>query len=174
MSNWRNHFKDGTLITLKQGRTVFQRDDAIKSVYLVTSGTVSMQRILPNGDTLTLNHASTDDLLAEASLFTSNYHCDAITLEPTQLLSLRKSVLLKRLETTPQSLLSLTADTAREVQRLRSQIEILRLKRVAERLDAWLATNPAPDPGNWINVAAAIGVSPPALYRELAKRRQLS
>ena len=60
-----------------------------------------------------------------------------------------------------------------KTQRLRSQLEILRLKRVAELLDAWLALNAPPAKGGWIDVAHTIGVSPPALYRELARRRAI-
>ena len=62
---------------------------------------------------------------------------------------------------------------AREVQAARHLTEILSQKTVAERLDGWLAwqgTAPAFD-GKWKDVAVQIGVSPEALYRELAKRR---
>jgi len=47
------------------------------------------------------------------------------------------------------------------------------LKTVAMRLDGWLAMNEGgvPPKGRWREVAAEIGVSPEALYRELAKRR---
>ena len=53
--------------------------------------------------------------------------------------------------------------------RLRS--EILGMKTVAERLDSWLAFNPLPPKGQWAATADNIGVSPEALYRELARRR---
>jgi CRP-like cAMP-binding protein len=145
----------------------------VKSVYLVHSGVVSLERVLPNGDTLTLNRVRSGALLAEASLFANNYHCDAIVREPAELLALKKTTLINRLEDAPQTLFTLTGDTAREVQRLRSQLEILRIKRVAERLDAWLALNAPPTKGGWIDVAHTIGVSPPALYRELARRRAI-
>ena len=48
----------------------------------------------------------------------------------------------------------------------------LSLRTVAERLDAWIAASGRyPAKGEWKTVAAEIGNSPEALYRELAKRR---
>ena len=66
-----------------------------------------------------------------------------------------------------------TRHPAHEVQRARLHAEILSLKTVAARLDAWVAWNDgiAPEKGEWKPVAEQIGVSPEALYRELAKRR---
>jgi hypothetical protein len=43
---------------------------------------------------------------------------------------------------------------------------------VAERLDAWLGGERAlQEKGTWQDLAAELGVSREALYRELAKRR---
>lgn len=60
---------------------------------------------------------------------------------------------------------------ALEVQAQRASIEIMRLRRVSDRLDAWLDLHGEPEKGEWIRDADQIGVSPPALYRELARRR---
>ena len=62
---------------------------------------------------------------------------------------------------------------ARELQRARLRSEILSLKTVAQRLDAWIGWNGGrpPEKGEWKFVASQIGVSPEALYREIAKRR---
>lgn len=171
MLDWRNHFEGGDKISLGRGHVVFQRDDKVTSAYLVLSGAVALARVLPNGDSLVLNTARAGDLLAEASVFAPAYHCYAIVQEAAEVLVLRRSVLSDRLQGDPHSLFGLLGDTAREIQRLRSQIEILRLKRVSERLDAWLVFNAAPDTGKWVDVANAIGVSPAALYRELAVRK---
>ena len=71
----------------------------------------------------------------------------------------------------PGAALSLIETHAREVQAQRARIEILRLRRVSDRLDAWLDLYGEPKKGEWIAIADKIGVSPPALYRELAKRK---
>ena len=62
---------------------------------------------------------------------------------------------------------------AQELQRARLRSEILSLKTVAQRLDAWIAWNGgrSPKKGEWRFVANQIGISPEALYREIATRR---
>ncbi|PCH51365.1 MAG: hypothetical protein COC17_01770 [Hyphomicrobiales bacterium] len=172
MLDWRDHFKDGRVIKLVKGDAVFRSEDEISSAYLVISGSVSLERVLPNGDKLVLNVAHCGNLLAEASLFTTHYHCDGIVLEETQIYKLKRADLLKRLEDKPQSLLQMMQDNTAEIKRLRNQIEILRHQRVAERLDAWLLFNETNDETLWVYVATEIGVSAPALYRELAKRKK--
>jgi CRP-like cAMP-binding protein len=68
---------------------------------------------------------------------------------------------------------ALASHYAAEVQRARANAEIVSLKTVAMRLDAWLSLHHGslPSRGRWHEVAAEIAVSPEALYRELASRR---
>jgi CRP-like cAMP-binding protein len=171
MLNWRQHFGDGTRRKLGVADVLFRREDPIVHAYLVVSGQVAMERGLASGHPLVLAEMRDGQLLAEASLFVDHYHCDAVARAPTELLVLEKTTLLERLNTVPGTGASLLAETSREVQRLRSRIEILRLNRVADRLTAWLDLYGPPGKGGWVTVAESIGVTPEALYRELAKRR---
>ena len=47
-------------------------------MYLVRSGTIALERPLTNGTALTLSVATVGMALAEASLFATTYHCDAV------------------------------------------------------------------------------------------------
>ncbi|WP_291828294.1 hypothetical protein [Bosea sp. (in: a-proteobacteria)] len=62
---------------------------------------------------------------------------------------------------------------AREVQTARLRAELLALRTVAERLDAWLDLDGGgiPPRGERLRLAAEFGVSPGALYREINRRR---
>ena len=59
------------------------------------------------------------------------------------------------------------------IQAARQRAEILALPRLADRLDAWLALGDGvlPPRGRRRELAAELGVTPEALYRELARRR---
>jgi len=171
MSDWRSLFEDGLMRTLDGGDVLFHREDPVIAAYLIVSGCVAMERGLATGDALVLCKLRSGQLVAGASLFADRYHCDAVMREKTQVLVLEKPVLLRRLGSAPTATLSLLADASREVQQLRNRVEILRFKRVADRLSAWLDINGAPQKGGWVGVAEEIGVSPEALYRELARRK---
>lgn len=171
MFDWPRIFDEAPLRTFKQGAVLFRREDSVKSMYLVRSGAVALERPLKDGTALTLHVAIAGNALAEASLFAETYHCDAVTRTSAQVAAIPREDFLAALRCHSQAAMSLIEAYAREVQAQRARIEILRLRRVSDRLDAWLDLNGDPEKGEWIRVADQIGVSPPALYRELARRK---
>ncbi|MEJ6389790.1 Crp/Fnr family transcriptional regulator [Gymnodinialimonas sp. 2307UL20-7] len=171
MSNWQHIFDEAPLRTLEQGAVLFRQEDRVKFMYLVRKGAVALERPMQDGTALTLHIATAGNALAEASLFAETYHCDAVVRTSAEVTVVRRPDFLSALRDEPGAALSLIETHAREVQVQRARIEILRLRRVSERLDAWLELHGEPEKGEWIKVADQIGVSPPALYRELARRR---
>lgn len=172
MLDWQHIFDEAPLRTLEQGKVLFRREDRITSMYFVRSGEVALERPLADGTALALHVATAGNSLAEASLFAETYHCDAVARSHAQIATMSRAVFLSRLRENPSAALSLIETHAKEVQSQRARIEILRMRRVADRLDAWLELHGEPEKGEWIRVADQIGVSSPALYRELAKRRR--
>ena len=170
---WLHCFEGAPQRTLEEGETLFRRDDSVDWAFLVREGRISLRRALRDGALLTLHTAKAGDLVAEASLFADRYHCDAVTDIATTVSMIPNAKLVAHLENTSSDRLSIKAfeRTAKEVQILRTRIEIMRRRKVADRLDAYLELFDHPKEGDWVRVADWIGVSPPALYRELAKRR---
>lgn len=171
MSGWQHIFDNAPQRALEQGETLFRREDRVSRMYLVCKGAVALERPMKDGAALTLHVAKAGDALAEASLFAETYHCDAVARTPAEVAVASPKDFLIALWDEPSAALSLVETHAREVQTQRARIEILRLRRVSDRLDAWLDLHGEPEKGEWIKVAEQIGVSPPALYRELARRR---
>lgn len=159
--------------TLVAGDVLFRAGDPVLSLFLVTSGKIQLTRSLPHGFQLTLQRAGSGAILAEASLFAENYHCEAVATEASVL----EVVPRRRMEAALATDLDLAGawmlHLALEVQRTRAIAEILSLRTVAERIDAWFALNGGvlPPKGRWREMASEIGITPEALYRELAKRR---
>ena len=175
MSDHWLHFFDGSPVrTLDAGETLFRRGDKVVWAFLVREGKISLRRALQDGGLLTLHTANEAELVAEASLFADRYHCDAVAEVPATVSLIPKTELMGHLvgsETSDQLSVKAFESTARELQNLRTRIEIMRLRKVADRLDAYLELYGSPEIGGWVHVADWIGVSPPALYRELAERR---
>jgi CRP-like cAMP-binding protein len=155
------------------GRVLFRVNDPVLSLFVVASGGLQLVRTLPNGFQLILQRAGPGVILAEASLFAERYRCDATASEDS-ILSFAPVRRIRAALKTDRSLASaLERHLAHEIHRARAQAETLLLKTVAERVDAWIILNDgalAPR-GRWRQVASEIGVTPEALYRELARRR---
>jgi CRP-like cAMP-binding protein len=158
----------------RQGETLFSRGDSVRFLYRVRSGAVHLSRMDISGKPAVMQRAAPGDVLAEASLFSDAYHCDAVVVADAELARLGKADVLAAMAADPALLQDFTAHLAGEVQRTRSRVEVLTRRTVAERLDGWLALHdeglPALGQRRWL--AEEIGVSPEALYRELARRRR--
>lgn len=126
-----------------------------------------------DGATIILQRAGPGAILAEASLFSERYHCDAISAALTRTFAVSKKKVLALLKQGQDFAEAFAEHLAREIQGARLRSEILSLKTVAQRLDTWLTWHEGhlPAKGEWKTVAIEIGASPEALYRELARRR---
>lgn len=158
----------------RKGQHLFHLGDAISSMLLIESGEARLLRRRRNGTAVVLQRAASGSFLAEASLFSANYHCDAIATTRVQARLISRPAMWKLFEQDQSFAEAWAAHLAREVREARLRAEILSLKTVAERLDAWLADRGhLPEKGSWKSIAQEIGVSPEALYRELARQREL-
>jgi len=157
---------------LGRGATLFLRDDPVRSLFIVLDGMVELIRRNTNGSPLVLQRASAGSVLAEASIFSSAYHCDAVAAEDSYLLSVPAPKLRARFHAEPPLMDLWAAYLARQIQQARFRSEVLALRTVAERLDMWLTWHDGqmPPRGRWLTTAKEIGVSCEALYRELSKR----
>ena len=154
------------------GAYLFRRDDPVSALFVVAEGRIDLLRYSEAGAVIVLQRAGPDDLLAEASLFSERYHCDAVAVGSTSVLCIPKRELRARLRSDPDFAEAWAHHLGGEIQIMRLRSEILSLKTVAARLDAWLAWHGSPPAkGEWKQLAHQIGVSAEALYRELARRR---
>lgn len=152
---------------------LFHRGDSITAIYLILEGSVHLTRHQSDGATLILQRAEAGSILAEASLFAARYHCGAMAVSATRVRSVPKRAIRSRMIESPEFAEAWIAHLSHEIQKARHRAEILSLKTVSARLDAWTDWQDGilPAKGEWRSVAAEIGASPEALYRELAKRR---
>jgi CRP-like cAMP-binding protein len=157
--------------TIDAGAFLFLQGDPVHVLHIVRTGTVHLVRHQPDGATAVLQRATAAKILAEASVYSDTYHCDGLVVSPATIL-LVPVVDVKRLLEADGCFANLwSAYLARELQATRKRAEIMSLKTVKAKLDAWLAWNDGglPAKGVWKQLADDIGVSPEALYREIAK-----
>lgn len=151
---------------------LFHEGDVVRHLYFVAEGEVQLVRHQRNGAAVILQRATTGKVIAEASVFSAHYHCDAIARTTARLNYVTKDDFLGRFRSDPDFAQVWAARLSREVQTTRLRSEILSLKTVAQKLDAWITWNGTlPEKGEWNQIALQIGVSPEALYSEMARRR---
>lgn len=167
---WSSIFADAPERTMPAGTTLFHRGDPVRHLFLVREGAVALRRTLADGGSLTLHAAGPGEVVAAASLWADGTHCDAVCQTAARLSVCPADVVRNWLGDSPAA--AALAEASREIQGMRARVEVLRLRRLADRLDAYLDLNGPPGPGEWINVADWIGVTPEALYRELGRRRR--
>jgi CRP-like cAMP-binding protein len=155
------------------GQTVFRQGDPVRQVFFVTAGMVHLVRHLASGAPLVLQRAGSGTILAEASLHSAKYHCDATAVTGARAWAISKKELLNRLAQNAELGMAFIRRLANELQHARFHAEVLSIKTVAARLNAWVEWNgEMPPKGEWVGLAAELGVSPEALYREMASRRR--
>lgn len=166
-------FKDAEPRRIDAGARLFHGGDPVQSMYLVAEGAVDLTRVTAAGAPVILQRARPGQVLAEASAYAANYHCDAQAIAPALVHSIPLVDFRARLTTDPALAERWAAHLAHAVQTARLRAEIRTLRTVAERLDAWLGEGGGlPAKGAWQDLAAELGVSREALYRELSRRRR--
>lgn len=156
---------------LRNGRYLFHQGDAVQYLYQVVEGEVQLIRRHRQGQKLILQRGVQGNILAEASLFVDTYHCDAVASVAGKVRCFARKDILIRFENDPLFARQWATYLASEVRTARFKAEVLPQRTVAQRLDMWMLQNGGlPDKGSWKQLAAEIGTSPEALYREIAKR----
>ena len=157
---------------LSAGETLFHIGDKVRFMFLIQKGSMSLQRQTTSGITMVLHVTKPGAVLAEASLYSPSYHCDAIAREPTVLHVFSKADFHSQLAENQELAEIWAKSLAMSMQEARYRAEIRTLRTVAERLDAWQSTGHViPEKGGWQGLAVELGVTREALYRELAKSR---
>lgn len=173
MSDWLFQlFSSAPRKRVEKGRPLFHTGDAVSNVFLVLEGQIDLVRVTQAGNEIALQSAGKGDVLAEASAYSNNYHCDAVARTDSKVAHLGKQAFKDLLATNRTWAENWAAGLAHSVQQARLNTEVRSLKKVADRLDFWLMMHSGlPEERHMKDVAAEIGVSPEALYRELARRR---
>lgn len=156
----------------RKGQYLFHQGDAVVSIFLIEAGETRLLRRQRDGSAIVLQRALPGSFLAEASLFTAQYYCDAIATTRVSACLISRLAMRKLFENDPAFAAAWASHLANEVRSARLRAEILALKTVAERLGAWIAAKGEfPPKGTWKTVAQEIATSPESLYREIARRR---
>ena len=160
---------------LNPGQTLFYSGSKSTGFYEVVTGTVRLIRVDRSGREAVLQVASAGDTLAEASLFSPTYHCDAVATTEATVRQYPKAALLAELQRDPKIARSFAAMLAHQVMTLRTRLERQNIHSARDRVRHFLTVNVNVDgrtvvlSGTLKQLAADLGLTHEALYRTLAR-----
>ena len=160
---------------LAAGEALFHAGSRTLGLYEVLAGAVRLVRVDRGGREAVLQVASAGDILAEASLFSATYHCDAIAATAATVRRYPKAILLAELRRDPNAAQEFAAMLARQIMMLRTRLERRNIRSARDRIRHFLALNAGGDgrtvalQGTLKEVAADLGLTHEALYRALAR-----
>jgi CRP-like cAMP-binding protein len=159
---------------LKAGEALFRRGGKPLGLYQIIAGSVRLMRVDRAGHEIVLHIAAPGETLAEASLFSTQYHCDAIASTDATIRLYPKRELLAAFDESPRAMRAFTEMLAHSVMDLRTRLEQRNIRSARERVRHFLALNVGADGrtieyrGTLKDLAAELGLTHEALYRTLA------
>ena len=131
--------------SLKQGEFLFQMGDISTHLYTVLDGSVRLVRYSREGDAIVMHTARSGDNLAEASLFSDTYHCDAEAVEPSTVACYDKQGIMDVLHASPEKSLACIALFSRQVRSLRALLEVRSIRSARDRVLHYLLLHADPN-----------------------------
>jgi CRP-like cAMP-binding protein len=159
---------------LKSGEALFRLGDKTAGLCEIVAGRVRLARVDRSGHEIVLHVAGPGETIAEASLFSPTYHCDAIASTNATVRVYPKREVLAAFDRDPKAAQAFSATLARQVMNLRTRIEQRNIRSARERVRHYLVLNAGADQrtvelhGTIKDIAAELGLTHEALYRTLA------
>ena len=160
---------------VKAGQNLFRTGGRTAGLYEILKGKVRLVRVDRSGREAVLQVASAGETLAEASLFSSTYHCDAVAITDSVVRLYPRAILINELAHNPQLANAFAATLARQVMALRTRLEQRNIHSARDRVRHYLILN-ADASGRKVvlsrslkDLAAEMGLTHEALYRTLAR-----
>jgi len=167
---------------LDKGETLFYEGSPAQGFYIVQSGTICLSRISPEGKEQVISLFRPYQCFAEATLTSlETYPANAVAVEPTQVILVRKDRFRERIKAQPDLALNMLGSMSLHLKHLVQMIDDLKFKQIECRLANWLVRNANPEtadkqllvelPMSKKLLASQLGVTSETLSRAFARFR---
>jgi len=159
---------------LTRGELLFNKGDPATAIYRVESGQLRLIHRTIDDHLVVLHTARVSEFFAEAALFADSYHCDAIATVASRVRSYSKTQMREALRADPVLAETFMARLARQLQELRTRMELRNIRSARDRVLQYLRLR-AGNGGHGVemdgqlqDIAAELGMTRETLYRTLA------
>ena len=159
---------------LTAGEILFRQGDGTYGVFAVEAGRLRLIRQTLNDEPAVLHTAGPGELFAEAALFSSAYHCDAVAAVDSRIRIYPKAGILAAFRKNPELAERFMAILARQTMGLRARLHGRNIRAARDRVLHYLTLMAGPDGrtiklvGTVKDLASEVGLTHEALYRALA------
>lgn len=143
---------------------LFRQGAETTGLYVIQHGRVHLERVGPNGERFVIHRAMAGTSFAEASIFSENYHCDALVIEAGEFVRIDKAAVLAAFADVDFAR-AYGRQAARQIQEQRQLLEIVGIRSAEKRVMAGLVAGLLD--GQVIDFAALLHLSHEATYRAL-------
>ncbi len=164
-------------LSFKKGDYLFKQGGSVSNIYFIEEGRIKLIRNTSDGTPVVLHIGQQGESIAEASLFSNQYHCSAIADSASDVTWVKKNILIQFLKDKPEVMMELLAIFSRQVRDLRAINEIKNIRSAKERILIFVKANANENQELQIDLslkdlAAKIGLAHETFYRELKKLEQ--
>ena len=168
--------------TYNKGEIIAHEGDEPRTLSLVLSGVVEIQRLYSNGKYIILNRAEEGEVFGEALVFSKakTYPATVVSLNKSKILFINKNDILKMCNKEEKVLENFISLLSNKVFILNSKIKSISFKSVRQKIINYILNEIKNQKSNSIllkntkeEIAALLGIPRPSLSRELIKLRDL-
>jgi CRP-like cAMP-binding protein len=165
-------------LDLQPAQTVFRAGAPPRYIHFIEEGAVRLVRHGRQGEEVVLHDARPGEFLAEASLDSARYHCDALATQPSVILRATKGDFQRLLVDNTDFARIWMALLAAQLRTARARIERLSLRSAEERIRHLLLSEgrgPRCEleiAGSLKELARRLGLTHESLYRTLARMQK--
>lgn len=169
--------------TYSKGEIIANEDDECRSLSLVLSGTVEIQRLYSNGKYIVLSRISEGDVFGEALVFSKakTYPATVIALSECKVLFINKSDVLKICSSEEKILENFVSLLSDKVFILNSKIKSISFKSIRQKVINYILNEVREQKSSSIilkntkeEIASLLGIPRPSLSRELINLRDMN
>lgn len=153
-------------LSLVKGDTLYLQGSETTGLYFLQSGSIDLIRSSRSGHDVVIHRAREQELFAEASLFSPQYHCTAMASSDATVLKCQKGALLQLIKTNTLFSTAMMSLFATQIQESRRRIELLSISAADERIMAALLDGASVE--DISKFSDFVGLAPATTYRALA------
>jgi len=121
--------------TMGKGENLFHQGGPVESIYVIDQGKIRLSRCTLDGNSAVLQLAAAGEMIAEASLFSDQYHCMASVIgQSACIIRFDRDTVIAALRKSPDIMMQLLELFGHQIREQRTILEIRNIRSAKQRM----------------------------------------